>query len=426
MALEFTPKQQELLKACSTAKHVMAYGGSRSGKTFGLVYAVCTRAVKCAGSRHLIARFRFNHVKQSVLNDTFPKVMELAYPNFKYKIDKMDWVVRFPNGSEVWFGGLDEKERTEKILGQEYATIYLNECSQIGIKAVNIAKTRLAQNTELVNRMFYDCNPPSLRHWTYQHFIEGLEKNAAYVQMNPADNMANLPADYLDVLEALPEAEKQRFLYGEFSDSVDGSYYGTFIREARNQKRITAVPYDPMLEVNTAWDLGQHDPTAIWFFQVHGGSIRMIDYHEESYMSAADAAELLKRKGYRYGKHWPPHDAKVTETSGQTRLDTYRKAGVNFEEPIKILRIEDGIQKVKNILPKCYFDEDKCKDGIDSLIDYREDIDEKTGLSKNKPIHDWSSHGADAMRYLATVMEDNLYQRGKFARPIKYNAGKVW
>ena len=123
----------------------MLFGGSRSGKTFLLVRQLVVRALKAPGSRHAILRFRFNHVVNSIVYDTFPKVMKLCFPQMEYKLDKTHWYVTFPNGSEVWFGGLDDKERTEKILGMEFVTIYLNESSQIVWGSVGIAMTRLAQ-----------------------------------------------------------------------------------------------------------------------------------------------------------------------------------------------------------------------------------------------------------------------------------------
>lgn len=145
----------------SAATHVMAYGGSRSGKTFGFVRGVLVRAF-AHKSRHAMLRYRFNHIKASIIYDTLPKVMELCFPGVAEhcRLDKTDWFLTLPNGSEVWFGGLDDKERTEKILGQEYATIYLNECSQIPWASRNMAMTRLAQNTPLRLKAYYDCNPP--------------------------------------------------------------------------------------------------------------------------------------------------------------------------------------------------------------------------------------------------------------------------
>lgn len=153
-----TKRQQEQVQlAGSEATHIMAYGGSRSGKTFGFVRAMILRAL-AHKSRHAILRYRFNHLKGSIIADTLPKVMELCFPGVadKCHMDKTDWFYRLPNGSEIWFGGLDDKERTEKILGQEFATIYLNECSQIPYASRNMAMTRLAQNTPLRLKAYCD------------------------------------------------------------------------------------------------------------------------------------------------------------------------------------------------------------------------------------------------------------------------------
>lgn len=233
---ELTERQIEaetLLR--SGARHCMLFGGSRSGKTFLIVREILTRAISCE-SRHAILRFRFNHLKASVVYDTLPKVMELCFPGALREIkqdkrlglDKSDWFYKLSNGSEVWFGGLDEKERTEKILGQEYASIFLNECSQIPISSRDVALTRLAQKTDLQNRMYYDCNPPSKRHWTYLLFIDKIDParhqpltkpdNYTSLQVNPVDNRNNLTADYLEELESLDERKRQRFLLGVFSD----------------------------------------------------------------------------------------------------------------------------------------------------------------------------------------------------------------
>jgi len=143
---KLTEKQDEALDIISSHPlFILLYGGSRSAKTFLNVWLIVWRALAVAKSRHAILRFRFNHVKSSIIYDTFPKVMSIAFPDCSYKLDKQDWYATFPNGSEIWFGGLDDKERTEKILGNEYATIFLNECSQISYASFLMLKTRLAQ-----------------------------------------------------------------------------------------------------------------------------------------------------------------------------------------------------------------------------------------------------------------------------------------
>ena len=221
------------------AQHILLYGGSRSGKTFLILRAIAHRAICAARSRHAVLRFRLNHLVASVLHDTWPKMLELCYPGIDVKLDKQNLFATFPNQSQVWFGGLDDKERTEKVLGQEHSSIFLNECSQIAYEARNIAATRLAQRVDrtlgknkgqmLPLRMYYDENPPSKGHWSYRMFVEHvdpsegvlLEHPEQYVsmQMNPVDNEQNLAPGYLDTLGALPARLRKRFLRGEFADA---------------------------------------------------------------------------------------------------------------------------------------------------------------------------------------------------------------
>jgi len=223
----------------------MLFGGSRSGKTFLLVRNLVMRALKAPKSRHAILRFRFNAVKASVVHDTFPKVMETAFPGIKWDLNKTDWFVQLENGSQVWFGGLDDKERTEKILGQEYATIYLNECSQIPFSSQGIAVTRLAQkvdqqidgrsNKPLKPRMYYDCNPPSKVHWSYKLFVEKRDPETkkpvsdvndyACFQINPEDNAENLTEGYLKTLDSLSARLQKRFKRGEFADATPNALF---------------------------------------------------------------------------------------------------------------------------------------------------------------------------------------------------------
>jgi predicted phage terminase large subunit-like protein len=223
----------------------MLFGGSRSGKTFLHVRNVVFRALKAPKSRHAVLRFRFNHVKASIVLDTFPKVMALAFPGVQYHVDKSDWYASLPGESQVWFGGLDDKERTEKILGQEHATIYLNECSQIPQTSRDMAATRLAQlvATQMQNRapamlkprMYYDCNPPSKSHWTYKMFVQKQDPDTkkplvnpddyASFQMNPRDNVENLAPGYIDTLTTLSARLRKRFLDGEFADATPNQLF---------------------------------------------------------------------------------------------------------------------------------------------------------------------------------------------------------
>jgi len=223
----------------SDATHGALGGGSRSGKTFLLVLVCLLRAMKSPGSRHVIFRFRFNALKASIILDTLPKVLKTCFPTappLSTMLNKTDWYMTLPNDSEIWFGGLDDKERTEKILGMEFATVYFNECSQIPWGSVVLALTRLAQKTvNLSLKAFYDFNPPSKKHWTYLRFVRKMnpetkrpEKNEfdyGFYLINPADNRENLDPKYLDMLDSLPEKARNRFLLGMFSDDSDGALW---------------------------------------------------------------------------------------------------------------------------------------------------------------------------------------------------------
>ena len=222
----------------SDATHCCLGGGSRSGKTFLLLRMLIIRALKAPNSRHAIFRFRFNAIKASIIYDTLPKVFALCWPGLWdiNSLNKTDWFYTLPNGSEIWFGGLDDKERTEKILGQEYATIYFNETSQIPWASRVLAMSRLAQKTEnLKLKAYYDLNPGAKTHWVYRVFIEKKDpeskqplsrpSNYGYYTINPYDNKENLDPEYLAELEDLPEKARKRFMEGRFADDTDGALW---------------------------------------------------------------------------------------------------------------------------------------------------------------------------------------------------------
>ncbi len=268
-SFRLTPKQmdgREVLRGPQT--HTLFYGGSRSGKTFLIVWAIVKRAGLTPDSRHLMSRLRNVDARTAIMMGTFREVMRLAYPDLEYEVNKHDQFATFPNGSEIWFSGLDDDERVEKILGKEYATIALNEVSQLSFETVETVRTRLAQNAYkpngelLTQRAYYDLNPTTASHWSYQEFIEGvnpedgfaLEDPSDYVffQMNPTDN-PHLSANYLKQLGRMSMLRRKRFLEGQYLLSLpDSLWTPEMISEARQKdtpllgamKRV-AVSVDP-------------------------------------------------------------------------------------------------------------------------------------------------------------------------------------
>jgi hypothetical protein len=257
---KLTPRQQQALRLLGDqqVRHFLLYGGSRSAKTFLHLRTIATRAVAAPVSRHAVFRFRMSHLKASVIADTWPKMMSLCFPNIGYELDKQDFFAELPNRSQIWFAGLDDKERTEKVLGQEYATILLNEVSQIPWASRNMAITRLAQKctyqgadgAEAVLRLLalYDCNPPRKTHWSNQLFIakrdpetkQLLEDPGRYaaLQMNPMHNLDNLSVDYLEELRRLPARLRVRFLDGQFNDDSENSLWTPELIERWRQTEV--------------------------------------------------------------------------------------------------------------------------------------------------------------------------------------------
>jgi hypothetical protein len=193
-----------------------------------------------------------------------------------------------------------------------------------------------------------------------------------------------------------------------FEASVKGAIYARELEEARNQGRITAIPVDPVLLVDTDWDLGIGDSMAIWFSQsLRSGEVRLIDYYEASGEGFPHYVKMLREKGYTYGRHWAPHDIQVRELgTGQSRLDVARKMGLKFEITPRLQtsvggEVEEGIHAARMILPRCWFDEKRCKYGLETLMHYRRDYNTRLGEFKASPVHDHASHGADAFRGLA-------------------------
>lgn len=236
IAFRLTKKQRQAVEMFGgLQRHTMLVGGSRSGKTFFIVRAIVTRALRSPGSRHVIWRFRYNACRASVWLDTYKKVMRLCFPNVVSTPHSQDGYEELPNGAQIWFAGLDDKERVEKILGMEFATVYLNEVSQITYASALIALTRLAQQAPgLVNRFYCDLNPTSTAHWTYKLFVAHLDplsgkpvdpKAYAWMRMNPIDNQDNIDGDYMASLDAMPERLRKRFLEGEYVAELDGALW---------------------------------------------------------------------------------------------------------------------------------------------------------------------------------------------------------
>jgi phage terminase large subunit len=387
---KLTAKQQQAVKLISDHKEILLEGGSRSGKTFLAVMACLTRAVKYPGTRHLIARYRFNHAKQSVWYGTLPEVAKIM--GITYKENKSDWFAELSNGSQVWLGGLDDKERTEKILGNEYATIYLNEASQMGYSAYQIVKTRLNPPQGVPAKLLIDYNPPSRRHWGYVLFHASKDpltqkplKHKAqmcYLQMNPRDNVSNLSEGYIETLESLSERERSRFLEGEYLDPQGAIYHrfneSMIIDEAPACDEYIAgvdlITYAAVLIGRTA------------------GQIVVIDEIGGEDLIASELNKLMRERWADY-KYQAYIDWNLSK-AGTREFDNSRMA---IKGPGSV---EAGIDCINKYMEQGnFFMTSACYQTRASLEDYRRD--------DNGRIVKENDHFADALRYAVFSTEQS-------------------
>lgn len=210
-----------------------------------------------------------------------------------------------------------------------------------------------------------------------------------------------------------------------FHTSLEGAYYTRQMLDIRKGKRIGYVPHDPLLPVSTSWDLGYGDSTAVWFFQLIGKEIRLIEYYENSGEPLTFYLKLLKERPYNYDRHLVPHDASIHEFStGHTRIEVARNFGITFT-PVPNIGLDEGIDAVRHTLPKCWFDEEKCSTGVKALESYRRAWDKTHGCWTSKPHHDQFSHGADSFRMMCVGL--SKVERSNFsydARTLGYGTLK--
>jgi hypothetical protein len=205
-----------------------------------------------------------------------------------------------------------------------------------------------------------------------------------------------------------------------FNAAVEGSYYGKIINDLEEQNRITTIPREELSQTYCAWDLGMSDSTAIWVAQLVGKEVRLIDYYENHGQGLDTYVTWLRDNGFDNATHLLPHDVVVRELgTGKSRKEMLELAGLEITVVPK-LNVPDGIQAVRQLLPRCWFD-NKVKSGLDALRNYRRVFDEKRNVFYDTPLHDWCSHGSDAFRYLAVGLDEN---DSTWGAPLNYD--KSW
>lgn len=314
--------------------------------------------------------------------------------------------VDLPNGGRVRLYGADNYDRLRGIyldgaVLDEYAMMDPRAWSEVIRPA-------------LADREGWACfiGTPKGKNAFYRLYRAAQEDPEWYWALHRASETGIVPQRELDASRKAMTAEQydQEFECS-FEAAILGSYYGREMQEAERAGRIGRVPWEPNLTVETWWDLGIGDSTAIWFVQTLGREVRVIDYYEHNGVGLDHYAKVLAEKPYTYSGHLLPHDAQVRDLStGRTRLETLKSLGLKNVIVGPKLGVDEGINAARVMLPRSWFDAEKCARGIEALKQHRrETLDESMWETpdkpayRDKPLHDWTSHGADAFRYGAVA-----------------------
>jgi phage terminase large subunit len=384
---------------------------------------------------------------RSVVYGTLEEVNRLCFRDIcnKFKYDKQRNVLFVGNGSKIWFAGLEDNKGSQKVLGTGVSTIFFNEASEIPYHAFTICRTRLSEKNRLQPKFFIDENPPANKmHWTYKMFFEYVnpldfnikldrERNLS-LQMNPIDNIDNIPQDYIDELKNLPEREQIRFLHGNFGEGVEGGVYTDVLEACEKEGNIVKdLLRNVHFPTQLVFDVGWRDATAVWYVQFLPNEILFLDYFEKTRAEFSFFMAEMWGRGYRPNMVYLPHDTKFSlaravengmnyemlarRMGSDYNLDKEKRFGVTvLDKPGKVF---DGINTARMMFRKCKFDEDKCREGLHILKNYRFVYNDKLGVYSDEPFEDWTSHGADAFRYV--FMSFFQQQPKKFVKKIDKN-----
>lgn len=390
------PLQRVIHEALNTHRFSVAVCHRRFGKTT----ASLNHLQKCATTLQR-PRPRFAYLAPTYRQGkavAWDFLKHYAAPIPHHTVNETELRIDYPNGGQVRIYGADNPDALrgiylDGIVLDEYGLMPPNVFSEV-IRPLLADREGWAFfiGTPAGKNQFYDI--------------------VQYAQIDPTWFFVEYRASQTNILSEHELAEARKVMTADeyaqemecsFEASVKGAIYGREILAAREDGRITRVPYDPALRVDTDWDLGIGDATAIWFSQsLYSREVRLIDYYEANGYGLHHFIEVLNRKPYTYGAHWAPHDIQVRElTSGHSRLEAARSLGLNFQMTPRVESLEDGIHAARMLFPRCWFDAEKCQKGIEALQHYRWDYNVRIHEFKPLPLHDFASHGADAFRGLA-------------------------
>lgn len=406
----FTPRdyQLPLLEALDNGyKRAVAVWHRRSGKDKAIVNYVAKSMYQRVGAYYYF--FPTYRQGKKVLWDGMDrngfKFLDHIPKELRKRTDNSNMLIEMKNGSIFQVVGTDQ---IDLIVGANPVGCVFSEWSLQNPAAWDYIRPILAENNGYA---IFIYTPRGKNHGYTTLEIAKEYPQLWYTSILTVEDTKAIANDTLvqERLEIIKKDGNDALYMQEYMCSFDvpiqGAYYAQQLMQTEEEGRITGVPLDFATQVHTAWDLGIDDSMSIWFFQVVGREFHFIDYMESNGEGIEYYVKALQDKKYIYGKHYAPHDIKVRElATGKSRLEVAKSLGIDFTVA-PMLPIEDGIQSVRGVLNRCWFDKIKTEKGMSALRSYHKEWDEDNQVFKNRPEHDWASHGADSFRTFAVGYE---------------------
>ena len=388
----------------SGGRRAVAVWHRRSGKdSLAINWAAVAAHQRVGTYLHLLPEL--GHARRTVwdaIDRQGRRVIDQAFPPaLRAGTSEQEMQVKLRCGSVWQLGGSDHYDR---LVGTNPVGLVFSEYALADPRAWDMLRPILAENGGWA--LF--ISTPRGRNHLHRLYQAAGRDDGWFAETLTVHDTGTIPADVLDrerreIGDAGLFAQEYEC---SFASGDAATFYGALLDAAEDAGRICAVPYEPRLPVETWWDLGLDDSTAIWFVQVGRFDIRVIDFYEANGVGLDHYAGVLKARGHAYDGHVLPHDAEVRELgTGKSRVETLRSLGIRATV-CRRQSVEDGINAVRLALPRCWFDRDRCARGVAALMHYQRDFDAARGVYSPRPRHDWTSHAADAFRYGALSLRD--------------------
>ena len=419
--LGYVPRKQFITFHQRKQRYACLVCHRRAGKTVACIYDLidaCIRATTRSPRFAYIAPYR-NQAKDVAWD--YLVTGSLPLEHLGIEINKAELRVDYPNGGRIRIYGADDPNA---LRGLYFDGVVLDEFADMDPNILQVLRPTLADRGGWIVYI----GTPRGHNKFYEIWNESTKEPERWFSLM-------LKLSETGILSKGELAEQSRDLTKEqieqefecsFEAAILGAYYGRQMAEAEAGKRITGVPHDREARVWTAWDIGFRDATAVWFFQIVGKEVHLIDYHESTNQDLGeDVKAVLNRTSYNFAGHVLPHDAfAVAKQTGKSDAERAGELGLANVQRCPTHRIHEGISAGQLLMSRCWFNKSKCERGIEALKQYRSRYDEKRKTFSEEPVHDWASHAADSYRYLAVAL-NSIDIMDDFHKPIKYpNKGR--